>query len=147
MKRQALAFFTMFSLILMLSIYYITLPKENTTTQKSESVIKTLEDDKEENKDDTSISNDSIISDPTTSSEDKIDAISENEQIKENKKMEEECSKIVLEAGYDNTVEIKDKTIYISIAESEEESIASNIMKLIYNKVKDTYFIEVNFTQ
>ena len=37
MNRQALAFLTMFSLILMLSVYYVTLPTDTTSVMTTES--------------------------------------------------------------------------------------------------------------
>lgn len=90
MKKQALAFFTMFSLILMLSIYYITLPKEVNTSKKSESVIASLDKEKKESKETATDSNNQVISDPESSENDKSEAISENEQLKENIKKEGE---------------------------------------------------------
>ena len=36
MNRQALAFLTMFSLILMLSVYYVTLPTDTTSVMTTE---------------------------------------------------------------------------------------------------------------
>lgn len=146
MKKQALAFFTMFSLILMLSIYYITLPKEVNTSKKSESVIASLDKEKKESKETATDSNNQVISDPESSENDKNEAISENEQLKENAKKEEEYKTCVKELGYESSVEIKDKTIYVSVKEEEEsDEIARSIMKALYEKSQNAYFIEINF--
>ena len=146
MKKQALAFFTMFSLILMLSIYYITLPKEVSTTKKSESVISSLNEDSKKSKETTKENNDQVISDPDSSEKDKTEAISENEQLKENAKKEEEIKSSVKALGYENTVEIKDKTLYISVLnEKADDKIARSIMKTLYEKTNNAFFIEVSF--
>ena len=51
MNRQALAFLTMFSLILMLSVYYVTLPTDTTsvmTTENGEDLSDSKEDEKQQ---------------------------------------------------------------------------------------------------
>lgn len=57
MNKQALAFLTMFSLILMLSVYYVTLPNDNmsvmTQDGKAQSEAMMEEENKEENKENT----------------------------------------------------------------------------------------------
>lgn len=147
MRKQALAFFTMFSLILMLSIYYITLPKESNTTKQYESVISSLDETKDENREDKLITNENIIADANTSIRDKEDAIIENEQIKENIKKEEEISKKITTLGYENSVEINEQTIKISILNKKEsDDIAISVMQEVYKSVGKTYLIEVSFT-
>jgi len=147
MRKQALAFFTMFSLILMLSIYYITLPKESNTTKQYESVISSLDETKDENREDKLITNENIIADANTSIRDKEDAIIENEQIKENIKKEEEISQKITTLGYENSVEINEQTIKISILNKKEnDDIAISVMQEVYKSVGKTYLIEVSFT-
>lgn len=146
MRKQALAFFTMFSLILMLSIYYITLPKESNTTKQYESVISSLDETKDENREDKLITNENIIADANTSIRDKEDAIIENEQIKENIKKEEEISQKITTLGYENSVEINEQTIKISILNKKEsDDIAISVMQEVYKSVGKTYLIEVSF--
>jgi len=147
MRKQALAFFTMFSLILMLSIYYITLPKESNTTKQYESVISSLDETKDENREDKLITNENIIADANTNIRDKEDAIIENEQIKENIKKEEEISQKITTLGYENSVEINEQTIKISILNKKEnDDIAISVMQEVYKSVGKTYLIEVSFT-
>lgn len=146
MRKQALAFFTMFSLILMLSIYYITLPKESNTTKQYESVISSLDETKDENREDKLIINENIIADANTNIRDKEDAIIENEQIKENIKKEEEISQKITTLGYENSVEINEQTIKISILNKKEsDDIAISVMQEVYKSVGKTYLIEVSF--
>lgn len=146
MKKQAIAFFTMFSLILMLSIYYITLPKETTKTSKNDvSVISSLDEEKENNKQEEKDKNDEVISDPDTDEESKNEAILKNETLKENEELQKSYSKMISDLGYENSVEIKEKTVYITIMNEPDDSIASNIMKTLYKEIGSKYFIEVSF--
>ena len=46
MNRQALAFLTMFSLILMLSVYYVNLPADTTTVMSTQKEVE-VEDQKD----------------------------------------------------------------------------------------------------
>lgn len=146
MRKQALVFFTMFSIILMLSIYYVTLPQDKIDNKKEESVLHELDESKENTKDSEKKKNNEIISDPNSDSEDKNNAIKENEELKNTEKLENEYSNDIKTLGYENSVEIKDKTIYITILnQSEDGSIAQDIMKSIYSKVNSAFFIEVSF--
>lgn len=146
MKKQALAFFTMFSLIMMLSIYYITLPGESKTSKKETSVIAELEKDtKQINKDEIEKNNDAIA-DSNTSEEEKQKAIIKNEKIKEQEEQQTTYSTLITQLGYENHVEIKEKTIYVSVLnQKEDDVIASTIMKTLYQQIGHNFFIEVSF--
>lgn len=130
----------------MLSIYYITLPKETTKVSKKEvSVISELDKDSETNKKEEQKSNDEIISDPDTDEESKNEAILKNETLKENEELQASYNKLIKDMGYENSVEIKDKTIYVSVQEKQDDAIASAIMKALYKQCQNKYFIEVSF--
>lgn len=146
MKKQAIAFFTMFSLILMLSIYYITLPKDTAKTSKSDvSVISTLDEEKESNTQEEKEKNDDVISDPDTDEDSKNEAILKNETLKENEELQKSYSKMISDMGYENSVEIKEKTVYITVSGEQDDSVASTIMKTLYKEIGNKYFIEVSF--
>lgn len=145
MKTQALAFFTMLSLILMLSIYYITIPKETTTTMKEESVISTIEEDKNNKKTQNIENNESVLSDANASMEEKENAIIENEKVKDTIKLEKALSEKVLEKGYKNEIEIIENTMYVSLFMENDTKIASTVMKLLYKEVQNKYLIEIRF--
>lgn len=147
MRKEALAFFTMFSLILMLSIYYITLPKENKTTVQYESVISSIEENKEANKNDKISANEEVISNPNASIDEIEQAITENEELKNNIQTEKEINNYIREIGHENSVEIKENTIFITVLnEKEDDNIAISIMKYIYSKFGNKYLIEVSFS-
>lgn len=146
MKKQAIAFFTMFSLILMLSIYYITLPNETAKVSKNDvSVISDLDDKSENSKQNEEEKNNDVISDPDADEESKNEAILKNEALKESKELESSYHKIITDMGYENSVEIKEKTIYVSVKGEQDDSIASSIMKALYKESENKYFIEVSF--
>lgn len=146
MKKQAIAFFTMFSLILMLSIYYITLPKETAKTSKTDvSVISTLDEEKESNTQEEKEKNDDVISDPDTDEDSKNEAILKNETLKENEELQKSYSKMISDMGYENSVEIKEKTVYITVSGEQDDTVASTIMKTLYKEIGNKYFIEVSF--
>lgn len=146
MKKQAIAFFTMFSLILMLSIYYITLPKDTAKTSKTDvSVISTLDEEKESNTQEEKEKNDDVISDPDTDEDSKNEAILKNETLKENEELQKSYSKMISDMGYENSVEIKEKTVYITVLGEQDDSVASTIMKTLYKEIGNKYFIEVSF--
>ncbi|NBK97292.1 MAG: hypothetical protein EOM50_04640 [Erysipelotrichia bacterium] len=146
MKKQAIAFFTMFSLILMLSIYYITLPKETTKVVKEDvSVIADLEQESENNKEEEEEKNNDVISDPDADEESKNEAILKNETLKENEKLANTYKQTISDMGYENSVEIKEKTIYVTLQGEQNEKIASKVMKTLYKACENKYFIEVSF--
>lgn len=146
MKKQAIAFFTMFSLILMLSIYYITLPKETAKTSKTDvSVISSLDEEKESNTQEEKEKNDDVISDPDTDEDSKNEAILKNETLKENEELQKSYSKMISDMGYENSVEIKEKTVYITVSGEQDDTVASTIMKTLYKEIGNKYFIEVSF--
>lgn len=146
MKKQAIAFFTMFSLILMLSIYYITLPNETANTKhKDAPVIADLSKDSDANKKAEKESNDDIISDPNVDENTKNEAIIKNETLKESEQLETTLQTKLKELGHDTSIEVKEKTIYVSVNAKEEQSIAASIMKEVYKEVGNKYFIEVSF--
>ena len=145
MQKQALAFFTMFSLILMLSIYYITLPKEHKTALTQESVIASIEEEIDESKETNISKNNEIVSHPDSTTEEKEEAIKENEQLKQQKQMEEDLKSNIEKLGFKSDIEIKDQTIYVYVHEKENDDHASAILKNIYKTMGNSYFIEVSF--
>lgn len=147
MKKQAVAFFTMFSLIMMLAIYYITLPeKDAKITSKEVDVMAKLNKKTKENKNIEKEKNDDIISDSEADEASKNEAIVENEMIKENEKLQNDCMNAIKEAGYESHVEIKEKTAYITILnQKEQKDIVNSVIKSAYPLLKNNYFIEVCF--
>lgn len=130
----------------MLSIYYITLPKETAKTSKTDvSVISSLDEEKESNTQEEKEKNDDVISDPDTDEDSKNEAILKNETLKENEELQKSYSKMISDMGYENSVEIKEKTVYITVSGEQDDTVASTIMKTLYKEIGNKYFIEVSF--
>ena len=158
MNRQALAFLTLFSLILMLSVYYVTLPPDTTSVmseqeQKNEEEISTqeqartsLQQEADKKKDEEINKNSNVVSSPDANETDKQKALETIDQLKNSKALQEEIVKVLSDAGYMADVEISENTCIISIFEQQEsKELAKSIMKLVNTKIKNEYFIEVTF--
>lgn len=166
MNKQALAFLTLFSLILMLSVYYVTLPSDTTTvmneeiqpqqeeseepTQESEKENKaehtSLQEEADKNKDDEINKASSIVSSADSSESQKQEALETIEDLKSAKAMQTEVATALSDEGYMAAVEIKDNTCNITIFEQEEsKDTAKKIMKTVNAKIKNQYLIEVAF--
>lgn len=158
MNRQALAFLTLFSLILMLSVYYVTLPPDATSVMseqdqqpkeeisENENARTSLQEEADKKKDEEINKNSNIVSSPDNSDADKQKALETIDQLKDAKALQDEIVKALSDAGYMAAVEINDQTCIVSIFEQEEsKELAKSIMKLVNSKVKDQYLVEVTF--
>ena len=156
MNKQALAFLTLFSLILMLSVYYVTLPSD-VTAVVSEETQETSEDAADtsgSNQEDTSArlqdtiaqtlnekinAAKAVMADAESSESDKQDALATIEKL-------EQVQTKVQELGYENAVEISDGTCRITLYNCEENKDTVNqVMNAAYGVVKENYLLEVTF--
>lgn len=163
MNRQALAFLTMFSLILMLSVYYVTLPSDTTSVMSTENG-EDLSDNKEQNKDEhvndaqtlqqeiTSKKeeeikkNSDIVSSAESNETQKQEALETIDVLKSDQATSEEVKKALQDAGFNAAVEISEGTCKISVFESDDnEENAKAIMKTANEKTENKYLIEVTF--
>ena len=175
MNKQALAFLTMFSLILMLSVYYVTLPNDNmsvmTQDGKAQSEAMMEEENKEENKENTKETEEkntdevlalqeeiekkedeeihkqeTIVSKDNTSSEDKQNAVAKMESIKDAKELQKKIVEALKQQNIKSAVEITDKNCIINVFNMENNmENAKKAMNADYSITKDAYFIEVVF--
>ena len=175
MNKQALAFLTMFSLILMLSVYYVTLPNDNmsvmTQDGKAQSEAMMEEENKEENKENTKETEEkntdevlalqeeiekkedeeihkqeTIVSKDNTSSEDKQNAVAKMESIKYAKELQKKIVEALKQQNIKSAVEITDKNCIINVFNMENNmENAKKAMNAAYSITKDAYFIEVVF--
>lgn len=152
MNKQATAFLTMFSLILMLSVYYVTLPLDTQVVMKGEEPIK--EEPQPESTEETSTSKkqeeiyqqNSIVSDQNSTQEEKQTALQTIEQLKSEMQLQEDLSKALTEAGFQNNVQIQEQVCKVEIIEGEDnEDNAKKAMELAYDVVEGQYFVEVSF--
>ena len=153
MNRQAVAFISMFSLILMLSIYYVTLeddtvaviePKDHETIKvddqsvMNEQVANKLQEEIQKQKE--------VLGSGEVSEAEKSEALEKISQIEAVKKNQEEISKLLTDKGYENLVEIGDKIVRVTIyGKSESSDLASEIMMIVYPMISKDLSIEVHF--
>lgn len=164
MNRQALAFLTMFSLILMLSVYYVTLPADTTSvmsTENGEELSQGKQDtsqeeqvhDAEKLQKEIATKNDELVkknSDIVSSSEagdaQKQEALETIDSLKSDKATGEEVKKALEETDFMAAVEVVEGTCKISVFDSEDNAEnAAKIMKIANEKTENKYLIEVTF--
>ena len=149
MNKHAFTFLTLFSLILVLSIYYIMLPptSQNEVVQNDISTIEQLQNQLDKKREDIITKNNEIIAKESSTSESINEAL---ETISETKNVTEKEKSIVTqlgELGYQESyVEIDNQTVKITILKKDAtQSDASNVIKEVLNLVGDSYQVEVKF--
>ena len=162
-NRKNIWFLTLFSLILALSVYYVTMPSEVLLD-----VYKNV-DKKESKEEDVIIEETDMIAvhhlenetstfkeldllkmklvDAKTSIEEKNDAYDKMRNIENNKAIELELeNKIKTKLNYNSFVKIEsDKIVVIVSSKKYDVSLANKIMKLVQEEFKDTKYITVKF--
>lgn len=150
MNRQAVAFLSMFTLILMLSIYYVSLENEpvsvGTTYNDSESVARVMQEnitlDKEEQ-----IQKLKEILGSNQSEEAKNQALQQMNQLEEAKAKEKEIVETLQKMDIVSVVEIQGQVIKIRLAEQKEtQENATMILNLVYPLVEENYTMELSFS-
>ena len=154
MNKQAITFLTLFSLILVLSIYYILLPPEadraspvHVKEATSTSQIDTLQGELNAKRESIiSESNEAIASSGSTN-EAISRALETIAQTKETKNKEKEVNQYLKELGYKNGfVEIQKQTVKVVVEKKNaDKGDANKIIKTLLNKLGDGYQIEVKF--
>ncbi len=160
-NKQSLWFVTLFSLILVLSIYYVTISDNslekilgddtNTAlvssevTENSQLVALRVKEDEEVLKEMESYQQ--ILLDSTKTSEEKSNAYNSLMTLNSKKGQEQEMEdKIKSEYKLDSFVKIKDDTISITVSASEHSSnLANNIIRTIQEMCDKKMYITVKF--
>ena len=158
MNKQNLWFLTLFSLILILGVYYITLPSD-IFSDSTQNVSKNVDIDVTENnklmalrverneKISTVMSKlqDKIISSETV--EEKNNAFDELQSINLSKGKETYLEdKILKEYNINSFIEINNDNVYVTIAASEHNNeLANNIMRSIQEEFEDAKNITIKF--
>lgn len=152
MNKQALAFMSMFTLVLMLSIYYVSLDDtiNNRPTEVVQNVTSVMSMMKEKNVEETEkklvqLKEQLGLSD--ISEEKKKEILNNIEKIEDNKKNSDKISEILTNKQIKNVVQIENEVIHINVFELEKsDKKAEEIMKLIYSHVKGNQTIELIFS-
>ena len=162
-NKQSLWFVTLFSLILVLSIYYVTMSDnslekilgntENTAlvstevSENKELVALRVKEDEEVLKEMESYQQ--ILLDSTKTSEEKSDAYNSLMTLNTNKGQEEEMEeKIKTEYKLESFVKIKDDNINITVSSKDHSAnLANNIIRTIREMCDKKMYITVKFQE
>ena len=152
MNRQAITFLTLFSLILVLSIYYILLPPENTANQVSlndqeVSQIEMMQKNLDKEREDLISKNNAIIASSKSNSDEIASALASISEAKETADLEKKITDIINDAGFKNAfVEVENKTIKVVVDKKNgKETDANSIIKAVMEKTNNEYQVEVKF--
>lgn len=161
-NKKNLWFLTLFSLILVLSIYYITMPNELLVTNNSNIELET--EDKEVNieesniisalkveDDNTVLENINVLKEKLTNNdldiEEKNQVFEELKTINKNSSLEETIeNKIKSTYKYDSFVKIDNDQIRVVVGSNEHNvELANNIMRLVQKEFDKKMYISVEF--
>lgn len=158
MKKQNIWALTLFSLILVLSVYYITLPNEYEAISKEEAkttiseveenkVIETLKIENSENKTKKEKELQEVLTKEDSTKEEKNNAYEELKALNVLKNKEEELEiKIKDKFNLDNYVEINEDQVKIVLVKNEHnEKMASEIMDFVQESFAEKKYITVKF--
>jgi len=158
-NKQSLWFLTLFSIILVLGVYYIAMPnntlatiKENTSDVKTITIENTdslaaLRIDNEEEIETTMKELQSILLNENSTLEEKNNAYEEIKNMNSNKGKEEEIEKIIKENfNYQSFVKIKKDSISVTISnKTHDKIIANEIIRKIQSLYTDKMYITIKF--
>ena len=158
-NKQKLWFLTLFSLILVLSVYYVTMPsnllsvsdiKEDTTPTINIEETNMLDVLKEENNEHVAKEIESlrkIIVNTDTPIEEKNIAYEKIQKLEENKGKEEKIVSLIKEKlGFDTYVEIKNAKVNVVVSNKEHSyKIANDIIKLVSSSFNSDKSVTVKF--
>lgn len=167
-NKKSLWFLTLFSLILVLSIYYITMPSElllttnknvNASGEEKKNNDKTevkieesdllvalrVESDEAMNKEIENLQE--VLTDSKTSVDDKNKAYDKIKEINDNRGCEEKLENQIKETfKLDSFIKINDNQIQVTVkSEDESNKLANNIMRTIQSNFNDSKYITVKF--
>ena len=175
MNKQALAFLTMFSMVLMLSVYYVTLPnddvksvmKQEASSKKDSSVSKTKDTSKNsKQKSDTSKKNKAttlqeeidqkkeseinkqsqIVANTNSDDATKSAALAAIDTLKQQKNLQKTVMDGLVKAGYNSAVEINDTTCIVNVFDQKnDKALAKKILVKTAALTNNKYLIEVAF--
>ena len=160
-NKQSIWLLTLFSLILVLSVYYITMPSEflasaskninnnnkGVTKIKESEIISTLKVENEEERNEKISKLQTILTKEDATNEEKNNAYEELKTINILKGKEDEISiKIKEQYNLENFVKIKDDQVRIVIIKNEHDTkLANDIMNLVQSKFDSKMYISIKF--
>lgn len=162
-NRKSIWILTLFSLILVLSVYYITMPSEfletasknidnsnqtkEVTKNKENEIISTLKVESEEERNEKITELQTILTKKDSTNEEKNNAYEELKEINILKGKEEKISaKIKEEYQVENFVKVKDDQVRVVVIKDEKDSkLATDIMNLVQSNFDSKMYISIKF--
>lgn len=167
-NKQSLWFLTLFSLILVLSVYYITMPNELLLTNNSNylnteqtnkevddvevsieesELLVTMRVNLEEERSEMIADLKSTLTSGDSTSEEKNNAYEQIQYLTNLKGQEESLeSKIKKELGLDSFIKIDNNQVkVVAIKDKHDTTLANNIMKIVQNEFKNKVSVTVKF--
>ena len=154
MNKQAFTFLTLFTLVVLLGVYNVTLPADSITiepdqliTSIEENVIEQYNELKQQKNEETMNQNEQVISNGTTTSEEKLEALQENTVLQGIVLFEQNVESILKENGYEECfVEKNNEILRVVLPESEKShETAVKVIGLIDLICDEDVLIEVSF--
>lgn len=164
MNKKNLWFLTLFSLVLVLSIYYVTMPEDllaaTTSTIQDQTTNNNIEVNIEESSaiaalkvEDTSKTNDTLselqdkLTETTTSTEEKNSIYEQIKTINTNSGLEETIEKkISTEYNCEAFSKIEETSVKVVVDNCENsKTLANNIMRLVQEQFDNKMYISVQF--
>ena len=159
-SKQNLWFLTLFSLILVLSVYYITMPndllKDTTTTDEPKEIVTTIEEVdsllamrvnlEEERQTSIDALQEQLVSD-VLGTEEKNNIYEQLKYLNEIQSKEEELEKNI-KSKYDINCFVKidnSNAEVVCVSKKHDNKLANNIMRLIQGEYKNKMFVTVKF--
>lgn len=162
-NKQKLWFLTLFSLILVLSVYYITMPSElltankNTSNTESESssvvsvtetdILTMLQVEKDDERAALAAEYNEILTSKDTSTEEKNNAYNGLKEIDQIKSKEEALEKKLKEKlKLDAFIKIDSTSVSVTIKKKDHDySLANNVMRTISEEFENKMYVSVKF--
>ena len=159
-NKQNLWFLTLFCLILVLSVYYVTMPSEllltnatgnkdseKTVTVKESEILTSLRVERDAKMQDELADLRFILTNLESSIQDKNEAFDKMKKLKRNRGEEEKLeTKIKEKLNFKSFIKIDGDQIRVVVDSKEhDEKMANNIMRLIQEEYKEKKYISVKF--
>ena len=154
MNKQAFTFLTLFTLVVLLGVYYVTLPADSITIEPDQ-LISTSEENridqynelKQQKNEELIAQNEQVISNSQTTSEEKLEALQENTLLQGVVLFEQNVESLLKENGYAECfVEQNDDILRVVLPASEKShETAVKVIGLVDLICEEEMLIEVSF--
>lgn len=153
MNRQSFTFLTLFTLVLMLAVYYVTLPLEDPTVSDENLIVSQQGDfadykqDLEEKHDTLIDSSESVLSGKESTLEEKLEALQKISDTEKKSALETAISTNLSSCGFEGCfVEVEDEiTRVVCPKKYVGKNNAAEILEEVYRFIEKQKLVEVTF--